>query len=76
MYFYKPDDDSIRSKHVAFLYENNICCIYNQILCCTVVLFYINVVRKPVILQISLQRFRNYFQLCFIELPLYEKKYQ
>jgi len=32
MYFYKPDDDSIRSKHVAFLYENNICFIYKQIL--------------------------------------------
>lgn len=44
--------------------------------CCTVVLYYINVVRRPVTLQISLQRVRNYFQLCFIELPLYEKKFQ
>jgi len=52
MYFYKPDDDLIRSKHVAFLYETTSIVFIIKSFCYTVVLYYTNVVRRPVTLHI------------------------
>lgn len=76
MYFYKPDDDSIGLNMYLFYMKTTTGVFIIKSFCYTVVLYYTNVVRRPVILQISLQRVRNFFQLCFIELPLYEKKFQ
>ena len=45
MYFYKPDDDSIRSKYVAFFLKTTSVVFIIKSFCCTIVLYYVNVVR-------------------------------